>query len=214
MSVTLGQVLTSVYRRMGTKPTDPEYPREQLVLYVNLALGELHSDCAKLAGGDVLLVRGRSITATADRTYAFASQDPPITSVLQIRRVRLAARGAVRLMPTAAESLDVAEGYSYATTGPDTAIVLETGEGVGVRDALTMDYTEGPTTVSADNDPLPSWLPDQYRDVVELMVVESALPQGGESGITRSQLDRLQDRRAQLWTHWSSRAPGMIQRRD
>ena len=214
MSVTLGQVLTSVYRRMGSKPSDPEYPRDQLVLYVNLAVGELHGDCARIAGGDVLLVRGRAIEATADRTYALAEQSPAIASVTQIRRVRLTGRDQVRLRPVTAESLDLEEGYAYATTGPDSAVVLYTSDGVAVRASLTIDYTEGPALLSADNDTLPAWLPDQYRDVVELMVVESALPQGGESGITQAQLAKLQDRRAQLWTHWSTRAPGPVMRRD
>jgi hypothetical protein len=134
--------------------------------------------------------------------------------VTQIRRVRLSQRADVRLTPVSAESLDTADGYCYATTGPDSSITIHTSDGVGASEALTIDYTEGPTLVSADNDALPAWLPDQYRDVVELMVVESSLPQGGEGGMTRSQSDRLQDRRAQLWTHWSTRAPGPVARRD
>lgn len=214
MPTTLGQVLTSAWRRMGTKPNDPEYPREQMALYANLALGELHSDCAKLAGGDVLLIAGRAIVATDDRLYEFAQQSPAITSVLQVRRVRLANRDNVRLRPVTMESLDVADGYGYALTGPDSAIVLHASLGVGVRDGLLIDYTEGPPTLSADNDVLPPWFPEQYRDVLELMVADAALAQGGESTIVQRQLDRLEDRRAQLWTHWSSRSPGAARRRD
>lgn len=213
MSVTLGQILTSAYRRMGTKDSDPEYPREQMILYANLALGELHGDCARLAGGDVLLVAAREISATADRTYDLAAQSPAITSVTQIRRVRQTGRLDVVYDAVAYETLEDTDGLAYAATGPDSAIVLYTSSASPVRSGLTIDYTEGPALLSSSNDNLPAWLPDQYRDVVELMVVQSALPQGSEARMAGEQLQKLEDRRAQLWTHWSARAPGPAKRR-
>lgn len=213
MSVTVGQALTSIWRRMGTKENDPEYPRDQMRLYLTLAVGELHSDCAKLAFGDVLLVRGRSLVATADRTYRFAEQTPPITSWLQVRRVRLA-NGSAALVPVAAESLDDVEGYAFALGGVGEGAVLYTNASVASRAALTIDYTDGPPApYTSDNDELPAWLPDQYRDVVELMVAQMALPQGGESRLPDALVARLEDRRAQLWTHWSARTPGPAARR-
>ncbi len=207
------EVIASAYRRMGTKSSDPEYPAAQMLIYLNVALGELHDDCARLAGGDVLLTTVE-LTPTADRTYALAEQQPPITSVTQIRRVRLASDGRTRLAPVAAESLEAAGEYAYAASGPDSAIILRTSDAVGTRAVLDMDFTPGPPTLANAAEVLPAWLPDQYRDVVELLIVDAAMPQGGESKIAARQLEKLDERRAQLWTHWSSRNPGNAKRRD
>lgn len=210
MAVTLGQLRASIYRRLGTGADDPEYPPEQLLVYVNQALAELHHDCARL-NENVLLVAGVTLQATADRTYAFAQQSPPIGAVEQVRRV---AAGDWVLREVPFSQLEGSEGTTYALTGPSDALVLLTHPRSAARAALSLVYIAGPPSVAQDGDPLPAFLPDQYRDVVEYLVVREALAQGDEARMPPTYAERLFERRSMLWEHWTSRTPDQRRRAE
>jgi hypothetical protein len=204
MATTLAQVLGKVRRRLGTGENDPEFPVATLTDYVNDAIAELWSDCARLAP-DVLLVIDRSVTRSAgtDRVV-FAAQSPPIGAVEQIRRLR---SNGQPLTCTLYEQLETAN--QYAITGSSSATVIVTRS----ADPLVMDYTPAPPRIAQGNDTLPDFIPDGYMAVVEYMVVREAMPQGGESAMPADYRDRYEERRDSLWEHWRQRSPDMQLRR-
>lgn len=198
MAVTVKQLLDSIYRRIGTSATDPEYPREQLVTYLNDAIAECWQDCARLAP-DVLLIVGRTLTKTAEpNVYAFAQQSPVIGAVEQLRRV-CAGDHALRRVPY--EQLEGRD--TYAVVGVSTALTLLT-EASG---PLTIDYTGGAPTVAQDGEEMPAFIPDPFRAVLEYMVVREAMAQGNEATMPDDYRMRFEERRDMLWEHWARRSP-------
>lgn len=206
MAVTVLQLLTSIYRRIGTSASDPEYPKSQLLVYLNDAIGECWQDCARLAP-DVLLVIGRTLTKTAEPdVYALAQQSPAIPALEQLRRVM---SGRTELRRVAYAYLDFSSD-AYAITGPSTASILHT-RGSG---DLVIDYTAAAGTVAQDGEEIPAFIPDQFRSVLEYMVVREAMAQGGESSMPSEYVMRFEERRDMLWEHWRNRSPDVQVRRD
>lgn len=206
MAVTVAQLLTSIYRRIGTAATDPEYPKSQLVVYLNDAIGECWQDCARLAP-DVLLVIGRTLTKTAEPdVYAFAQQSPAIPALEQLRRV-MAGRTEIRRVPY--NTLDFSYD-AYAITGPSTASILHTR----ATGDVVIDYTAAAPSIAQDNEELPAFIPDQFRSVIEYMVVREAMAQGGEASMPGEYMLRFEERRDMLWEHWRNRSPDTLVRRD
>jgi hypothetical protein len=200
MAVTIAQLLSSIYRRLGTDALDPEYPKSQLLVYLNDAIGECWQDCARLAP-DVLLVTGRTLTKTAEpRTFAFAQQSPAIGAIEQLRTV-WADDEPLRRVPYA--EVEAAPGETYALTGPSSAQVLTTG----ARGTLMIDYIGAASSVAQDGDEIPAFIPDQFRSVLEYMVVREAMAQGNEASLPAEYRERFEERRDMLWEHWRQRSP-------
>lgn len=205
MAVTVGQLVASIYRRIGTSATDPEYPREQLLTYLNDAIAECWQDCARLAP-DVLLTVGRTLTKTAEpNVYAFAQQSPAIGAVEQIRRVQTGDHELRRVPYADLDSRD-----QYAVVGVSTAMLLLT-EASG---PLTIDYTAAAPVIAQDGDEMPAFIPDPFRAVLEYMVVREAMAQGNEATMPDDYRARFEERRDMLWEHWAHRSPDQRIRRD
>jgi uncharacterized coiled-coil protein SlyX len=205
MAVTVKQLLDSIYRRIGTNTADAEYPREQLLTYLNDAIAEAWQDCARLAP-DVLLTVGRTLTKTAEpNAYALAQQSPPILAVEQVRRVRCDDHE-LTCVPYA----DLASRDQYALTGVSTSMLLLTD----ARGTLVMDYTASAPLVAQDGDEMPTFIPDQFRAVLEYMVVREAMAQGNEAEMPPDYRARFEERRDMLWEHWANRSSNGRVRRD
>ena len=205
MAVTIKQLLDSIYRRIGTTSADPEYPREQLLTYLNDAIAEAWQDCARLAP-DVLLTVGRTLQKTAEpNAYAFAQQSPAIGAVEQIRRV--CCNG---FELTCVPYADLATRDQYALTGVSTSMLLLSDAG----GALVIDYTAASPMVAQDGDEMPAFIPDQFRNVLEYMVVREAMAQGDEAEMPADYRARFEERRDMLWEHWANRSSTVRIRRD
>jgi hypothetical protein len=208
--VNLTQLQDSVYAHLGTTASDRAFLPEKITRYLNDSRNEL---IPELPGG----YRQGSATWVASsataRTYVLASQAVPVTGLVRILALRLRDAEGTRLTEVRYEQREEWGGYAYAVTGPDEAATITTNRDCEAGIDLYAEFETWPSELAVAQD-TPSEIPARFHDVLALMAAELAFASGGEGRFPAELARKLEDRRAQLWSHTGRRSLDVSRARE